>query len=79
MIKDSNFYTIYSDTTLDQSVRGVSSEMLYWLKDALNYSTSDTAMLMSLVGNLEICQVVDPKVTTRMRMPLDYFIQFKNR
>ncbi len=78
MIKDSNFYTIYSDTTLDQSVRGVSSEMLYWLKDALNYSTSDTAMLMSLVGNLEICQVVDPKVTTRMRMPLDYFTQFKN-
>lgn len=77
LVDNEHFYTIYSDNTLDDSVKGASHEMLYWLKKALDYSDSDAAMLMSLMGNLEICQVVDPKLTTRMRMPLSYFDSIK--
>jgi amidase len=71
--KDDSFYCIYSDDTLDQAVIGASHEMLYWLQKSLNYKVSDTAMLMSLMGDLEICQVVDPKKTVRMKMPGIYF------
>lgn len=74
---ESHFYTIYSADTLDNSAKGVAHEMLHWVKKALDYSDSDAAMLMSLVGHLEICQVVDPKLTTRMKMPISYFQTLK--
>ncbi|MCH4889767.1 acetamidase [Acidaminobacter sp. JC074] len=77
LIDQDHFYTIYSDKTLEDAVKGASLEMHHWLKDALNYTDSDTSMLMSLMANLEICQVVDPKVTIRMKAPLTYFRQFK--
>lgn len=73
MRKDGFFYTIYSAETLDDAVEGAAHEMLYWVKKALGYSDSDAAMLMSLMGHTEICQVVDPKKTIRFKMPNIYF------
>ncbi|MBN2796103.1 MAG: acetamidase/formamidase family protein [Clostridia bacterium] len=71
--KDGSFYCLYSADTLDEAVEGVSNEMLYWITEALQYDLSDSAMLLSLMADLEICQVVDPKKTVRMKMPNIYF------
>ncbi len=77
LIDEEHFYTMYSAKTLELATKGVSNEMHYWLKESLDYSDSDISMLMSLAANLEVCQVVDPKVTMRMRSPLKYFKKFK--
>ncbi len=73
LIKDGQFYTIFSDTTIDEAITGSAHQMLYWVKKALDYNDSDAAMLLSLVGNTEICQVVDPQKTARFSMPNLYF------
>lgn len=73
MKKDGFFYTIHSSVTLDEAVTSAAYEMHYWLKQSLGFTDSDTAMLMSIMGHTEICQVVDPKKTIRFKMPLSYF------
>ena len=40
--------------------------MMYYVK---NYSLNDAGMLLSCVGNLQICQVVDPERTVSMSVP----------
>ena len=39
------------------------------LHDRLDIALADAVMLMSAVGNLQICQVVDPLRTVRFEMP----------
>lgn len=73
MIKNGQFYTIYSCKTLDEAVEKAAYEMHYWVKQSLGYNDSDAAMLISLMADSEICQVVDPKKTARMKMPQLYF------
>jgi amidase len=39
------------------------------LVDVAGIPTNDAALLMSLVGNLKFCQVVDPLMTVRFEFP----------
>ncbi|MBI9012716.1 MAG: acetamidase/formamidase family protein [Clostridiales bacterium] len=73
MTKNGQFYTIYSCKTLDEAVEKAAYEMHYWVKKSLGYNDSDAAMLISIMADSEICQVVDPKKTARMKMPQLYF------
>lgn len=41
-----------------------------FLINELNIDIHEAGMLLSLVGDLKICQVVDPLMTARMEFPI---------
>jgi len=69
MVEDKKaFYTVASAENLDQATKRASDDMYKFLNDRLDLSANELAMLMSLICDLEICQVVDPEKTARMRV-----------
>ena len=62
----------YSAKTLDACERGVLSMAWDYLTKLRGVSESDAGFLMSLVGNLEVNQIVDPLKTMRFEMPKRY-------
>lgn len=60
------FYSIQSANTLDQASRKASRAMLKFLQQVTPMDVYDCAMLLSLKGNLSVCQIVDPQLTVRM-------------
>lgn len=60
------FYSIQSANTLDQASRKASRAMLKFLRQVTDMDVHDCAMLLSLKGNLTVCQIVDPQLTVRM-------------
>lgn len=66
------FYTIASDTDLEHAIYIATSEMCNYICKQKNYTIQEAGMLMSAVGDLEICQVVDPKRTVRFKMAKKY-------
>jgi amidase len=60
---------IASAETVDAAYKDALAKMLGFLTDVAGMPTNDAAMLMSLVGNLKFCQVVDPLMTVRFEFP----------
>lgn len=60
---------IASMETLDDAAQQATECMFRFLKDKVHLPEPELVMLMSLVGNLEFCQVVDPLKTVRFVMP----------
>lgn len=60
---------IASGDNIDQAIYEASSQAVNHLKDGLEYSWEDAYMLASLIMDLKISQVVDPKVTVRASIP----------
>ena len=69
MENDTMIYTIASDEDMEKAVYMATKDMCSVLQKHLGYTLNDAGMLMSLCGDLEICQVVDPKRTVRMGIP----------
>ena len=69
MENDTMIYTIASDEDMEKAIYMATKDMCSVLQKHLGYTLNDAGMLMSLCGNLEICQVVDPKRTVRMGIP----------
>lgn len=61
--------TIASAHTLDEAVTIATEDMADLLEEKLALSIEEIATLMSVVGNLQISQVVDPEKTVRFTMP----------
>ncbi len=61
--------TVASAKTLDEAVEMAVHDMEAILSPAIGKTTDETAMLLSLVANVEICQVVDPMKTARFVLP----------
>jgi len=61
--------TIYSASTTDDAANGAIHRMAQFLTDFVNIPLNDAGMLMSLVGELKFCQVVDPLKTVRFEFP----------
>ena len=61
--------TIASKKTLDEAAKTATIHMHKFLINELNMDTYEAGMLLSLVGDLRICQVVDPLMTARMELP----------
>ena len=61
--------TIYSAATADEAANGAIHRMAQFLTDFVNIPLNDAGMLMSLVGELKFCQVVDPLKTVRFEFP----------
>lgn len=65
------FMTIASLKTLDEASKQATFNMHDFLVDELKMDTYEAGMLLSLQGDLRICQVVDPLMTVRMELSKD--------
>ena len=70
VVAGSHVMTIASEVTLDQAAVTASEMMLQFIQQALNMDLQEAGMLLSIMGNLHICQIVDPLMTARMEFPL---------
>ena len=61
-------YTIASDEDLEKAVFSAVYDMTQVVMRQLNMPLEEAVMLLSAMGNLQFCQVVDPKRTVRMEM-----------
>ena len=61
---------IYSAEGLDAAAEGTTLRMRSFLIDAVGMKPHEAGMLLSLAGDLRICQAVDPNKTCRMELPL---------
>jgi amidase len=61
--------TIFSAPTIDEAADGAIHRMAQFLTDFAKIPLNDAGMLMSLVGQLKFCQVVDPEKTVRFEFP----------
>lgn len=66
---------LVSDETIDQAIDIACQLMHGFLKERMpNLSDEEVHMLMSLVGQVEVCQIVDPLKTARIVFPKKYVI-----
>jgi amidase len=63
---DNHWYVIGSDVDLDSAVKFTLSQTHQFLSARLHLPTNEICMLMSLICDLQISQIVDPKITCRM-------------
>lgn len=61
----SHYYTIASDKDLLEAVKISTLEMQKLVMEKLNLSFNESGMLLSMAGDAEIAQVVDPLLTAR--------------
>lgn len=66
---------IYSAKGLDAAAEGTTLRMRSFLIDAVGMKPHEAGMLLSLAGDLRICQAVDPNRTCRMELPLSILEQ----
>lgn len=67
-----SFAMIVSKETVDDAILRATELMCEFLESRIDLSRPDIVMLMSLVGQVEICQVVDPEKTVRFVFPKRY-------
>ncbi len=67
------FVTIGIGADLDEAVKVALDDMLVMVQRKLNISAEEGAMLISAVGDVKVCQIVDPQKTARVEMPKDIF------
>lgn len=63
------YVTIYSAESIDAACSGAVYRMSHFLTHFAGLDQNTAIMLMSLVGDLKICQIVDPKKTARFEFP----------
>lgn len=66
-------YTLASELTVDSATTRASQNMASLLTENSDLSLSDALSIMSIAGNLAICQVVDPLKTSRFALPRKVF------
>ena len=69
LVDDCDAMTIYSADTVDKACDGATCAMHAFLTGELGMDGHEAGMLLSIAGNLRVCQVVDPKKTMRMELP----------
>jgi amidase len=60
---------VYSAPTIDEAASQATHLMAKFLTDFVKIPLNDAGMLMSLVGELKFCQIVDPLKTVRFEFP----------
>ncbi|MFJ7726744.1 acetamidase/formamidase family protein [Neobacillus sp. NPDC097160] len=69
LVSEEKIITIASAETLDEAAKIATLNMHTFLVQQLGFQIDEAGMLLSLVGDLRICQVVDPLMTARMELP----------
>ena len=72
IVNESYVMTIASDEDLNKAVDMAVANMISYLTTECSFSQEDAVMLTSLVADVKICQVVDPKKTIRVEFPKKY-------
>lgn len=70
VVQGEHVMTIASDETLDEAAITATEMMLDFVRQALGLDIHEAGMLLSVAGDLCICQIVDPLMTVRMEFPL---------
>lgn len=70
IFNESHVMTLSSHEDLDMAADMAVANMVEYLTNHKGFSPEDAVMLISLAGNLRICQVVDPKKTARVEFPI---------
>ena len=68
--------TIFSAASIDEAASGAIHRMAQFLTDFAKIPLNDAGMLMSLVGELKFCQVVDPLKTVRFEFPKSVLAEY---
>ncbi|ARU62134.1 acetamidase [Tumebacillus avium] len=68
---DTHLYTIASEHLLDDAAATATRNMVQYLESECGMSKHEAIALLSIGGNLQICQVVDPLKTCRFELPLE--------
>ncbi len=71
--------TIASAPTLDEAARQATKQMHRFLTGGLKMDVYEAGMLLSLIGNLVVCQVVNPLMTVRMELPHSVLERYQYR
>jgi amidase len=66
---DQNTYLLHSAESLDAACTAVLEDAVYHITSRTGMSLNEAGMLLSLIGNLEVSQIVDPLRTARMKLP----------
>jgi amidase len=70
---ETDWYVIASGKTLDEAAYLATRAAAEMVSTQMGLTLNEAVSLLSLAGNLEISQVVDPLKTVRMRMPKSVF------
>ena len=70
LVTSEHAMAIYSAEGLDAAAQGTTLRMRSFLIDQVKLPPHEAGMLLSLAGDLRICQAVDPSKTCRMELPL---------
>ncbi len=70
LINETHAMAIYSAPGLDAAAQGATLRMRAFLTGQAKLPAHEAGMLLSLMGDLRICQAVDPNKTCRMELPL---------
>jgi len=65
---DGSFSVLASGATLDEAAKLAADGMLDFLTRRTDIDVNELILLMSLICHLEVCQVVDPLITARVRL-----------
>lgn len=76
LICENKAMALYSAETMDLAAKGASYNMNKFLVDNLDMDMIEAAMLLSLKGDLAICQMVDPLITVRMELDMDILYKY---
>lgn len=66
---DDTFVTIAHGPTLDEAAAKALNDMADLIRSKTTMDLPEIAMLISAVGDLKVCQIVDPQKTARVEMP----------
>lgn len=72
LVDEKDCMAIYSDAGLEAAARGATLRMRSFLTEQVGMQAHEAGMLLSLTGDLRICQAVDPNKTCRMELPRCY-------
>lgn len=68
-----HLYVIGTGKNLDDAARITLDRTFAFLKERLPLTANEIGMLMSIAGDLQICQIVDPLITCRMALSKQTF------
>lgn len=67
--------TVASEEGLEKAIKLALKDMVDWLQEDHQLGAEEAYVLVSLVGDVRIGQVVDPKVTVRVAFPKNVFVK----
>jgi len=69
LVNEDAFMSIFSALTVDEACVGATMAMHSFLTNEVGLNEHEAGMLLSVSGDLRICQIVDPEKTCRMEVP----------